>query len=197
MARVDTPMERPLTMASTRPSDPAVRRAFLEIDPTELPTRSGGVVDGREPAAVLDRCQEVTGELCRVLERLGVDACEIYLFIDHRLRRVELSRACAPWRREAAARGRWGHVVLGVPGRRGGNPSQLPGPHGAVELWDWTARQYDWAAPVPHLVDLDDWGPYEHPRRPTCRRSTHRIDDDGLARCLLPDPLLQRYLSLA
>lgn len=195
-ARAEATVLRPLATASLQPSDPAVARAFALIDPTALPTRSGDVVNGHDPDAVPNRCQEVTGALCRLLDELGIDACEIYLFVDHGRRRVDVSRACDVWRREAEARRRWGHVVLGVPGRRGENPSQLEGPNGTVELWDWTARQYDWSATVPHLVDLDDWGPYEHAHRPTCRRSAHRIDSAGFARCLLPDPLLRRYVVL-
>ena len=178
-----------------RPSDPAVARAFATIDPSALPT-GDGVVNGEDPEAVPNRCQEVTDALCRVLKRLGVEACEVYLFVDHRLRRVDVSRAVALWQQEAAAGGRWGHVVLGVPGRQGGNPAQLEGPRGTVELWDWTGRQYDRAVAVPHLVDLDDWGPYEPPRRPTCRRPTHRNDSTSFGRCLLPDPTLQRYLGV-
>ncbi len=185
-----------MVTVSLRPSDPAVARAFATIDPTALPTRNGLVVDGEDPEAIPNRCQDVTGELCKLLQRLGIDACEVYIFVDHRLRQVDVSRACEVWRREAAAGGVWGHVVLGVPGRDGENPLQIQGPRGAVELWDWTGRQYDWAVAVPHLVDLADWGPYERPRRPTCRRPAHRADSDGFARCLLPDPLLRRYLGL-
>jgi len=196
VARVGASVPPPSTTTPLRPSDPAVALAFDTIDPTALPTLSGDVVNGEDPEAVPNRCQDVTGELCRLLDRLGIVACEIYLFVDHGRRRVDVARACEVWRREAAVRRRWGHVVLGVPARRGDTPSQLEGPRGTVELWDWTARQYDWAVAVPHLVDLDDWGPYEHPCRPTCRRSAHRTDSDGFARCLLPDPLLRRFFCL-
>ena len=184
-------------MASTppRPSDPAVARAFATIDPTALPTTTGGPINGADPEAVPNRCRDVTSALCTVLQRLGIDACEVYLFVDHRLRRVNVSGACELWRREAAAGGRWGHVVLGVPGRRGGNPAQIEGPRGTVELWDWTGRQYDAAVDVPHLVDLGDWGPYEPPRRPTCRRPAHRVDSSSFARCRLPDPMLRRFFA--
>ena len=109
---------------------------------------------------------------------------------------MDVSRAVEVWRREAAAGGTWGHVVLGVPGRQGENALQIEGPHGTVELWDWTGRQYDSAVAVPHLVDLGVWGPYEPPRRPTCRRPAHRVDRNSFACCLLPDPLLQRYFGL-
>lgn len=184
-----------MATATPRPSDPAVARAFATIDPTALPTSSGGVVNGEDPEAIPNRCQEVTSELCKVLQGFGIDACEVYVFVDHRLRRVDVSRAVEVWRREAAAGGTWGHVVLGVPGRQGENPLQLEGPRGAVELWDWTGRQYDSAVAVPHLVDLDDWGPYEQTRRPACRRSAHRVDRDSFARCLLPEPTLRRYFG--
>jgi len=185
-----------LSTASPRPSDPAVARAFATIDPTALPTSNGGIVNGEDPEAIPNRCQDVTGELCKVLETFGIDACEVYLFVDHRLRLVDVSRAVEIWRREAEAGGTWGHVVLGVPGRRGENSLQIEGPRGAVELWDWTGRQYDSAVAVPHLVDLGDWGPYEQPRQPTCRRSTHRADNNSFERCLLPDPMLRNYLGL-
>jgi len=185
-----------MAVASPRPSDPAVARAFATVDPTALPTSNGRVVNGEDPEAIPNRCQDVTGELCKVLQTFGIDACEVYLFVDHRRRRVDVSRACEVWRREAGVGGTWGHVVLGVPGRQGENPLQIEGPHGAVELWDWTGRQFDWAVAVPHLVDLGVWGPYEPPRRPTCRRPAHRVDSNSFARCLLPDPLLRRYFGL-
>jgi hypothetical protein len=184
-----------LATISPHPSDPAVARAFASIDPTALPTSNGVIVNGEDPDAIPNRCRDVTAALCEVLERFGIDACEVYLSVDHRLRPVDLSRALEVWRHEAEVEGTWGHVVLGVAGRRGANPSQLEGPHGVVELWDWTGRQYDSAVAVPHLVDLGDWGPYEPPRRPTCRRTAHRIDRAHFARCLLPDPMLQRYLT--
>lgn len=186
-------VEGPLA-ASPCPSDPAVARAFATIDPTALPT-SDGVVNGEDPEAIPNTCRDVTSEVCKVLETVGLDACEVYLFVDHRLRRVDVSRACEVWRREAEAGGMWGHVVLGVPGRHGENAFQIRGPRGAVELWDWTGRQYDSAVTVPHLVDLGDWGPYEHPRCPTCRRPAHRVDSNSYARCLLPDPMLRKYLG--
>ncbi|MFO7960163.1 MAG: hypothetical protein R6U94_04360 [Nitriliruptoraceae bacterium] len=181
--------------AAPRPSDPAVARAFATIDPTALPTSDGGVVNGEDPEAIPNTCQDVTSELCELLQRFGIDACEVYLFVDHHLRQVDISRACEVWRREAEVGGTWGHVVLGVHGRHDANPSQIEGPRGAVELWDWTGRQYDWAVAVPHLVDLGDWGPYEPPRRPTCRRCAHRVDSRSFARCLLPDPMLRRYFG--
>jgi hypothetical protein len=194
-ARVDLTVERPVPATSPRPSDPAVARAFATIDPTALPTSDGGVVNGEDPQAIPNRCQDVTGELCKLLQRIGIDACEVYLFVDHRLRRVDVSRAVEIWRWQADAGCTWGHVVLGVPGRPGANQRQIEGPRGAVELWDWTGRQFDWAVAVPHLVDLCDWGPYEQTRRPVCRRSAHRIDSAGFARCLLPDPLLVRFFG--
>ncbi|TVR26195.1 MAG: hypothetical protein EA387_02705 [Nitriliruptor sp.] len=180
-----------------RPSDPEVARAFATVDPAALPTSDGGLVNGEDPKAVPNTCQDVTAGLGKVLHRFGIDVCEVYLSVDHRLRRVDMSRADEFWRREAEVRGRWGHVVLGVPGRRGAQPLQIEGPRGVVELWDWTGRQFDAAVAVPHLVDLDDWGPYGQQRQPTCRRPFHRIDDDGLDRCLLPDPMLRRYLVSA
>jgi hypothetical protein len=181
---------------SPRPSDPAVARALATIDPTALPTSDGGVVNGEDPEATPNTCHDVTGELCKLLQRFSIDACEVYLFVDHRLRPVDVSRTCEVWRREAEAGGIWGHVVLGVPGRQGANPAQIEGPRGVVELWDWTGRQYDSAVAVPHLVDLGDWGPYEPPRKPICRRSAHRVDSKGFARCLLPDPMLRRFFTL-
>ncbi len=184
-----------MATTSPRPSDPAVARAFATIDPAALPTSHGGVVNGEDPKAIPNRCQDVTTQLCTALERFGIDACEVYIFVDHRLRRVDVSRAAAVWHGEARAGGIWGHVVLGVPGQRGANPLQIEGPRGAVELWDWTGRQFDSTVDVPHLVDLGDWGPYERSRRPTCRRCAHRVDDGGLDRCLLPDPRLRRYLA--
>ena len=190
-------VERAVATASPRPSDPEVARAFATIDPAALPTSQGGVVDGRDPEAVPNTCQDVTTQLCKVLERLGINACEVYLSVDHRLRRVDVSRAVEAWQWEARTEGIWGHVVLGVPARRGEHPLQLEGPHGAVELWDWTGRQFDAAVDVPHLVDLGEWGPYEGARRPTCRRCAHRVDDSGLDRCLLPDQRLRRYLASA
>ncbi len=184
-----------MAVASLRPSDPAVARAFAAIDPTALPTSDGSVVNGADPEAIPNKCQDVTGELCKVLQTFGVDACEVYLFVDHRLRRMDMSRAREVWRREAEVGGTWGHVVLGVPGRHGEHELQIEGPRGAVELWDWTGRQFDSAVAVPHLVDLGDWGPYEPPRRPACRRPAHRADSNGFARCLLPEPMLRRYFG--
>ncbi len=178
-----------------RPSEPAVARAFAAIDPAALPTSDGDVVDGREPAAIHNRCRDITDALCKALASQGVDACEVYLFVDHRRRAVDVSRAHEVWRRVAIAGGIWGHVVLGVPGLLGATPRQVLGPWGAVELWDWTGRQYDRQVAVPHLVDLDAWGPYVPPRHPTCRRCAHRVDDAGFARCLLPDPLLAGYFA--
>jgi hypothetical protein len=187
----------PLPTTPRRPSEPAVARAFATIDPAALPTSNGGVVDGEDPEAIPNRCREVTAELCEVLQRFGIETCEVYLSVDHRRRRVDVSRACEVWRRQAAAGGIWGHVVLGVPGRPGQNVFQIMGPRGAVELWDWTGRQYDSAVAVPHLVDLSDWGPYEEPRHPTCLRPSHRADSDGFGRCLLPDPMLRAYFGLS
>ncbi|MFP4148765.1 MAG: hypothetical protein ACLFV0_04680 [Nitriliruptoraceae bacterium] len=179
-----------------RPSDPAVARAFAALDPGALPTLDGGIVNGEDPEAISDTCRAVTVALCARLDALGIDACEVYLFVDHARRQVDVSRACEVWRREAAAGRRWGHVVLGVPGRRGANPHQLAGPRGPVELWDFTGRQYDAAIAIPHLIDLGTWGPYERPQRPVCRLTGHRQDRRGLARCLLPDPTWRRYLTL-
>jgi len=179
------------------PSHPAVARAFARIDPTALPAGDGEHVDGEDPQAVPNRCRDVTDQVCTLLQDQGIDACEVYLSVDHRRRVVDVSRAQQVWRQEAVTRGVWGHVVLGVPGRAGGNPRQVIGPHGPVELWDWTGRQFDHAVAVPHLVDLDDWGPYPPPRRPICRRCAHRADERSFARCLLPDPWLRRYFVAA
>jgi len=56
-----------LATTSPRPSDPAVSRAFANIDPTALPTSNGGTVNGEDPEAIPNRCRDVTAALCEVL----------------------------------------------------------------------------------------------------------------------------------